>query len=284
MIAALEQTPGTVSAETVVALQTASQTGTLSEAYKELAADAHESSGSQDSRDRRDFTITYAIGSIIVISLVSLFLCIWIVPVIAKLFQAFSAPLPDLLDALVATVKWFINYWYFPLIGLIAIGAILCSPSMRQWWRRSRIAGVFRATGDRYSPSVLRSLAVTTRSQRPVASALSAMARFHFDARTRQQLLLARNEIEQGENDWTSLARTGLISHKEAMSLESLDDLDVRSWAMKQLAAQREQKRCDRGYWAWEIVHPIVILLTGAIVAWIGYALMSSLQMLIGVG
>lgn len=276
----LEQTPGVVRDDVVLSLQIARQTGTLRETYAALSRSSDASEKARLVPNHRRFTGTYLIASLIVIALVISFLCVFILPTIRQIYEEFGMVLPESMKSVIRTTRNFMNYWYVGAIAVVVIAWCATSPWIRRWWRQTVLAGFLRSNSTLHSPSILRCLAVTTRSGRPVVATLSALGKYHFDGRTRQQLLLARNEIEQGEDVWESLTQSRLLSRRESSGLARLDDAEIRSWAMVRLADQRDEARAARRHWIIETLHPLAVLLLGAVVAWIGLAMVQSLYSL----
>ena len=79
---------------------------------------------------------------------------------------------------------------------------------------------------DWRSAEVLQRLGAVTAGGRPLPSALSTLARYHFDPAIRHKLLFARNEVEQGADLWQSLATVRLVNPAEATVME----VATRSW------------------------------------------------------
>jgi type II secretory pathway component PulF len=125
---------------------------------------------------------------------------------------------------------------------------------------------LFRSQRDIRSADVLRKLGVTTRAGRPVAGAMSTLARYHFDPITRHQLLFARNEIEQGADVWKSMATAGLLTPPEMRLLHTAERVGNRVWVLNQIAqakSRRTARRAER--WA-KLALPLLVLTLGSVV------------------
>jgi type IV pilus assembly protein PilC len=113
---------------------------------------------------------------------------------------------------------------------------------------------------------VLEKLSVSTAAGRPIAGALSTLARYHFDPAIRNKLLFVRNEVEQGADVWQSMATAGLITPPEVRVLETAERVGNRPWALEQLAAGKERRAMRRLDRLSELLLPMLIVAMGAIV------------------
>ena len=135
--------------------------------------------------------------------------------------------------------------------------------------RRARRALVSRlgAPGSaRISADVLQKLALAASAGRPIAGVLSTLARYHFDPRTRHQLLFVRNEVEQGVDVWQSLTAVELLAAPELRLLETAERVGNRPWALAQLADVRETRATRRRDRLSALLMPAIVAVMGLFV------------------
>ena len=118
---------------------------------------------------------------------------------------------------------------------------------------------------------------------RPLPAAISTLARYHFDKSVREKLLFARNEIEQGADDWTSLTESRLLTPQEASALANSSssrshisgDAATRRLETEHRHTAEQKRRRTRS--------PIMTLFFAAIVLLIGTAIFGVLPQMIDV-
>jgi type II secretory pathway component PulF len=117
-----------------------------------------------------------------------------------------------------------------------------------------------------YAADVLQKIGVALRAGRPVASALSTLARYHFDPTIRHKLLFVRNEVEHGADVWQSLTSVGLLTRPEVKVLTTSQRVGNRPWALSELVAGKQRRTTRR----WErravLLLPVLLLVMGAFV------------------
>ena len=231
---AIEQTPGLLSPSQTLAVQFAHQTGTISPTFEMLISDDVD----DPHQDHGDPLLYYIVVAITMVGVIS-FICVNIFPIFIKMAEEFGLPLNDSMQAFIDTSEWLANYWYWP-VGIVGVLLLLWySPLLQRRFRQSTWFSWLVPRHRANAADVLNLLAVSSAAGRPIQSALSTLGRYHFDPTTRSRLLLARNEIEQGEDVWKALAGVRLLQPNESVGLASLSDGRSRAWAMRRLAEGR---------------------------------------------
>jgi type II secretory pathway component PulF len=261
---AVEQVPAALRDSDVLAIRFGSQAGTLAASVREALDEADESDGTQPRTVGA--TLTYGVIVAIAFAIVVTFIYIKIVPSFQAILDDFAMELPQELQRSVDFADIVANYWYvFALVPLVLVWSLfsaLPGRVMRRWFS-ARALGPLRET---LAAQVLGQLSVAARAGRPLSGALSTLARFHFDAATRNQLLLVRNEVEQGADVWQSMASTGLLTSPERCALVLSDRLGNRPWTLKQLARGKQRRTSRRLERLASLVLPVMVVLLGAFV------------------
>jgi general secretion pathway protein F len=188
------------------------------------------------------------------------------------IFDDFELNLPWITVQLIAASNAFANYWFLVPLMLLPLVWFMFFGRARRYFRRNISSRLLRPIAQLRSANVLSLLAGNTRAGRPVAGALSTLARYHFDEKIRHKLLFVRNEVEQGTDVWQSMAAARLISPAEAHALEKASSADSRAWTIDRLAALkrgRVERRIDTYV---SLLQPAVILLMAAAVLFIAVA------------
>lgn len=261
---AIEQVRGILSDEDILAIRFGCQSGTLSATIRDQLEQPISpfEYGSLRARNLFPyFTMVLVVGSFIVT-----FFMIKIVPAMRDIFQEFDIHAPSSLQWNVYLSSIVSNYWFLFALALLGLWLAVFTPwpgrRLRLWFT-SRF---FRPARELRFASVLQNLSVAAKTGRPIAGALSTLARYHFDPMLRNQLLFIRNELDHGASVWQSMGNVGLLTDPEVRALESSERVGDRAWVLQQLAQlKRRRTRWRLARWA-ELVLPAVVLLLGAFV------------------
>lgn len=268
---AVEEVRGALRDEDVLAIRFGAQSGTLARSLRASLDDAAERL-SADAHPFRD-TLVYAAVVAALFLGISIFYFVKIVPAINVILSDYNVDRPAPLTWAIQMSQVAERYWW--LWTLLIFGSI--------WYVRSARTGRFLGQPiwirrlsklrDLRSAEVLRKLSVAADAGRPIAGAISTLARYHFDPPTRHKLLFVRNEVEQGAEVWPSMASAGLLTAPDVTVLDAAERLGNRPWALKQLADGKE-RRADR----WlktlaDLTMPVVVVVLGAFVLLQGLSL-----------
>jgi len=139
---------------------------------------------------------------------------IWVIPVFAKVFQGFGAPLPPMTRLLIGFSNFMVSYWY-----LLALGLMLAVVLFRSWvgtragryqWDRIKlripVAGkiVHKATLARFS----RSFALAMKSGVPAVQAMAVVSQTVDNAFISEKVDKMRDGVERGD----SISRTAIAA------------------------------------------------------------------------
>ncbi|MEO8270121.1 MAG: type II secretion system F family protein [Aureliella sp.] len=279
LVDALEQTPDALRDEDVLSLRFASGSGTLPQTYVELIERAQSRPLEAAGQVRQ--ALKYGIVLTIVFSFLIAFLMTFISPTFVQMFEEFGLKLPGSYSSLRNTTNWIAGW--LPLMsmwGLLACGFIWFVRPVR-YLRRWFELRPLRASAQLQRAHLLRMLAQANEAGKSLPSSLSTLARYHFSRNTRVKLLVARNEIEQGADPWSTLAASQLVNANEAQALSDASTPRLKTWVMRRLAQQKEEVVHDRRSALAMLVHPTVVLLFGVVVAWISIAFFSILVSMI---
>ena len=283
VIEALEQTPEVLGHEAVLSIRFAAQTGTLSKTYEDLIAARNEVA---DAPQRKlQHAVIYGVVSILSLGCVTAFLAIFIFPTLVQIYTELGFGSvnsgPWAFAFLLAICQHVWTYAYVYLLLLIVIAFLWLATPSRRFLRQLLTPRWAGDTVRTRTSQVLQLLAIALEAGRPVSASLSTLAHFHFDHQIRQRLLLARNGIEQGTNEWKSLSDVQLLTQAESHALATASSSESRVWALRQLAARkREQTLLQRDRSA-ALVLPSVTIVMSAMVLLLCSAVFGFLSYLI---
>ncbi len=276
---ALEQTPGVLSDEQIVAIRFGDQSGTLPPTLANLLKAEHQAAMQMSIRLRQ--TVFYVGITITILILMLSFMMIAIIPSFKSIFDDFDLELPSLTILLIRISAYAVNYWYLIALVLLAVVWLLWSETSRRFFRRVLSSRVVPPVVALRSADLLDMLSVTLRSGRPLAGALSTLARHHFDSFMRHKLLFVRNEVEQGADVWQSMATARLITPAEAQALESSTSVDSRAWTMVRLAGLKRSRVAGQIDVGVTLLQPLITLILAGTVLFIALACLSPLWQMI---
>lgn len=261
---AVEEVRGVLGDEDILAIRFGAQSGTLAACMRERLDEPGPMASNISPRMRQ--MMLYFAAVLIIGSFVIAFVQIKIVPEFNKILQEFDAATPNALHWSAMLSNIVARYWYLFMLGILAVYWLVFSSWPGRRLRRSILTRVIRPLRELHAADVLEKLGVAIDAGRPIAGALSTLARYHFDPTLRRQLLYLRNEVEQGADVWGSMAAIGLLTAPEARVLETSDRVGNRPWALKQIAQVKKRRTLRRLGQLSELALPAVVLLFGAYV------------------
>jgi len=271
LVEALEQVPGALPEESVLALRLGTQSGTLPETM-EMLLQTQSDSAKVQKFDWNGLTVYWwSVGATLLIYLA--FMRYFIAPTFKKMYEEMEMgrePFGQTLSEITPAA-----------ILLLIFTSLLVLLGCSRWIRnvlRTRILP-YRGSWSTQSATsaILRMLAVNTASGKPIAGALSTLAKYHTHPIVRQRLLLARNEVEQGADPWNGLKVAKLLSAKEVEAVLAASGNTSKAWVLRQLSRVKEQQKLDLSDRMGTWVHPILALAFGCLVGWMAYSLFGSL-------
>jgi general secretion pathway protein F len=278
LIAALEKTPDVLSESAVLAIRFGSQSGTLSQTYAQLleTEKQHIDASKISKRDTKGYLIALGLAILVLLPLMMIF----VVPTLQKLAEenGMKDQSITMLEACWATLT---NHLLLFVAGIVALVMLARSSRSKRFFRREVGDKLFRSNSLSRTAQLFRMLSINAAAGRPLGGSLSTLAKYHFDPKLRQRLLLARNEVEQGVPAWASLVDAKLISVAEHEALNSVSDNRVQAWMIHRMASVK-QANANQSVWMQSaLAQPLSILLVAAGVLWICYAFFSFITNLI---
>jgi general secretion pathway protein F len=264
LASAIEQAPGGLGDEDVLAIRFGAQSGTLAAAVRGALDDSQARPTSRASLFRR--TIIYFCAVSLIGLLIVAFVQVKIVPVINKILADFSVQPPEMFQRSQQLASIVTGFWWLGVLMVLGLLWSAFSARPGRFIRHVIFGRLFRSLQELRSAEVLQKLSVATHAGRPIPGALSTLARYHFDPLVRHKLLFVRNEVEQGAELWQSMTATGLLTPPEAELMKSADRVGNRSWALRQLAAGKRRRTLRRLDRLSELFLPAVVLAMGTFV------------------
>ncbi|MDG2220026.1 MAG: type II secretion system F family protein [Rubripirellula sp.] len=268
VIEAAEQTPGVLDNEAVLALRFGAQTGTLSQIYRDLIK-AREIATDQP-RKKLQQTFIYGVMTLLVLALTSWFLATFVLPTLRMLLKEMgsdqSTPflsaftLPNLI-----MVHLVDHLQFYMLLGVAIAFACWLTPT-RRLINRYAVPKWIKNTAQSQVAEILRLLAISLEAGRPVSSALSTLAHYHYDSQVRQKLLSARNQIEQGVDEWGSLTNVQLLTTAESHALANSSNKLSIIWTLRRLSDWKRSNALNQHEQAVSMVLPAFTIVIAAFV------------------
>jgi type II secretory pathway component PulF len=261
---AVEQVPGALRDEDALAIRFGAQSGTLPAVLRQTLADMEATAAGRAPLFRQ--TLVYLCGYMAVLTVVVTFLQITIVPKYMQIYDDFELEPPVALRWSTRLGDVFVNYWFLFALGLLAVAWLAFSVRGGRFVRRAIMGRFFRPFRELRSAELLQKLGVALEAGRPIAGALSTLARYHFDPALRHKLLFVRNEVEQGADVWTSMTAAGLLAAPEGKLMATADRVGNRPWVLQKVAAGKRRRTMRRLHRLAELFLPAAVLLLGAFV------------------
>jgi type II secretory pathway component PulF len=267
LVEAVEQTPGVLIEQNVLALRFASQLGVFNHSFCDQI----------QSFDReREIAVsglarvsTYAAAMLLVMVLYLGLTGSFIGPGLMGLANEYgmASSWPKFLKSVYDIGGDYIA-WAVGLLGLATMVLLISSQARRYLSKRFRRLDNWLGLSS-HTAELLALLSHAVEQGRPISGSLSTLARYHYDQLIRQQLLFIRNEVEQGADVWTCFCDAKFITHDEATAIRQCPDSRSQGWLLRQLAESRDAVITARYRMITAVAHPLVTivfaLLTGII-------------------
>jgi len=260
---ALEQTPGVLTDEQMLAIRLGMQSGILSEVLPVLV-DQQQSSSPVSHRLRQ--IGFYGTFLAILFFLVLSFILIKIVPSFQAIMFDFDIEGTEPLDFLIGISSAIVSTGLLLPLALLFCAWLILSEWSRRFFRRRMLSRIFRPVTQLRSANLLNLLAIAQQAGRPHPGTLSTLARYHYDSFIRNKLLFVRNEVEQGADLWKSLTQARLLSPAESRALTSSQTADSTVWTLRHLSAWKRNRIIRRCEIYVDFLVPAVIVLMAAVV------------------
>lgn len=261
---ALEEVPGILREEELLAVRFDSQMGTRTATVRKLLTEPVDVAESANVRLRR--AIGYFCTVVPISLLVIAFMQVKIMPVLEFLtIQHGVTPSPYAAGPAYLLTPFTAASGF----GFVVIFVLLLVLFATRWGRAMRraIAGrVLRSVQELLAADVLQKVSLALATGRPLASALSTLARYHFDPAMRQKLLFVRNEMEQGAEVWHSLVAVKMVTPPEANLLRTSESTANRCWILDQLIHAKRRRTTWRLERSTMFALPAVVLFLAMIV------------------
>jgi len=276
---AVEEVRGVLQDEEILAIRFGFQSGTLSASLRDLLEQADPAVLVRSPRWRKSLIyicLLLAVGFFVVA-----FLQIKIIPEFRKIFEEFDLSVPRSLEWNVNFAAWCVRYWYLIALAIAGLWWLVFSAWPGRKLRLQVLGRLLRPIRELRMADVLEKLGIASQAGRPIAGAISTLARYHFDPRLRHELLFIRNEMEQGAEVWQSMGKLGLLSGPEVRALETAERVGNRPWVLKQLAMLKKRRTLRRLAQLSELMLPLVILLIGGFVLFQAFGVFDTLAQLV---
>jgi general secretion pathway protein F len=231
-----------------------------------------------DDSQQVDIALRTAIGRfihlwalIVVMTGVTSFVMLKIVPVYQKMFEEFGVQLPAMTRALINVSNWFVKIgWLLTaplslLAPILIIGAVLYYVGWFPrnlplvWWLFRRYDGAL----------VMRGLALTIQRGLPLPAGLRLIADNYPLSIIGQRVRSVAHDAEQGMPWSPSLRRTDLISSADAAVLAAAERVGNLPWALEEMADSAIRRQAYRVQAAVHVLYPLLLLALGFVVFFI---------------
>ena len=266
-IAALEQVPGLLNDEQLLSLRFASQSGNLPATLRRLT-DLESAVGSEreiSSESNWVYWLSVALITVSLWSLMMLFIC----PKFERIGLEFEN------ETLLGPLKLMAYIWnicvsFWP-ICLLAISAsiVLLFSTRLQRFVTAKIRPLLRGRSKRVNPITFELLASSVEEGKPFLSGMSTLGKYHYDPLSRQCMLVARNEIEQGANDIDGMQQAKVLDANEAAALREFSTPAGQAYVLRSIATRDRKRLQSREYRNGLMLEPLVIIALGIPVLWI---------------
>jgi type II secretory pathway component PulF len=268
---ALEAMPGILPPDTLAMIRIGAQSGNMIGALREAARCARRRG--EEPAAHFQGTLLYLTAILLALSLVVMFIMIWIIPKYKAIFAGFDVRLPALTETMIGFCDSLSVYWYlvFPVVALAGLGLW----SFMAWglelmglgpvWSRAQPL-TSRLLPRLKSPHLLRCLSIAVEGGRPLQEALQSLADRHPDIAFRRRMAEISSEVVRGDNCWLVLRAARILRRGEPVLLEAAQRVGNLTWALREMADRIERRAEYRYQLLVEFIEPVLFLLLGTVI------------------
>ncbi|MCE5267327.1 MAG: type II secretion system F family protein, partial [Planctomycetaceae bacterium] len=205
-----------------------------------------------------------------------------IAPKFGKMFKEFGVVLPGPCRLLISVSDFAVNYWYLSGPFWLALTVFVFHATLRHYgWIQWDLPGIGWFLRRLDAANLMDSLAIVARQERPLLDGITGLARSYPRPSIRRRLARAADDIAAGA-DWAeSLRRCGLIGRADLAILQAAQRAGNLSWALREMAQSSRRRFSYRLQAIAQTAFPAIVVLFGAMVAFIVVALFLPLITLI---
>jgi len=275
-VEALEQSPGALPGDMVLALRLGQENGTLLPMLEQLRRDeSNEWMNREHSFWRNYLTYSFSVAVVMIYVLTSF--VYFIVPTLVEMMREFD--LPGNQVAFMRTASEVAIY--LALFALaITVLLILFTWSERLRALVRRLLWIPDASAQKMRGFLLRMFAHVTEHGSSMKSALATLADHHTNWELKRRLSAARIGIEQGSEPLAALQSAGLITPAQGTCLQG-EPATTQAWIMRQLGSAMIGQDFYRWRWIQSLLPPVLILTMALGVLCISSAMFDTLYSLV---
>lgn len=273
---ALASAKGLLPDQTLIAVRIGEDTGSLRQV---LTDEAHRLMNQASSQSPVRATIPAVLVWVLAIGSVAMFLVgflmMFIIPKMKKIFEDFSTDLPAMTEALIGYSDWFVRYWYLlalPFVTIVGYGGWFLIQTLISRLSTGHIPGL-QFFPRYWTPLILRMLSITVAAEKSLETGMHSILKELRPGRAQRKLSAARLRTNAGYNCWESLQISGFLNVREVAFLESAKRTDHLDWALIHLSRTLERHRDQWTQRLLNVLHPVIILSVGFVVAFVVIAM-----------
>jgi type IV pilus assembly protein PilC len=251
--------------EGLLAIRFGTETGQLSQTISKLTA--------RDPRAgellRQTFERFFYLGIVaFVVSIVSIYMMLRIVPTFAKMMDEFETEVPWVTQLLFTFSTNQLPWLGLLFVVLFIVGSVGVFWSLLFNWGllERAIPGVQWLIRRMDNALVMRALAVAVADQRPLPEAVELLSRVHPKRSMRARLLRALQGMARGQQWTESLQRMRLLRPAESALFEAAERAGNLAWALEEMADSSVRRALYRLRVVVNILFPCGLLVLGVFV------------------
>jgi len=268
---ALEDCPGLLPRATVVAVRVGHESGCLAEALERAATLQSQSIRQVGTVLEISTFFIYGAAVLSVTITICLFLMVYIVPKLKRIFEGFDIELPAITSNLISSSDVMVSHLLLvaPIVSLPCL--LLMAFGISWFWglENLRLPWLTRLWPRMHSSSIFRSLSLALSGNRTLDQALEIQVDAGQWPEVAIRLERVREAVVAGGNGWAALRQQRLINSREQAVLECSQRLNNLPWALQLMADSAQRRLHRRVVLCYQVVRPVVIGVLGLLVGFI---------------
>ncbi len=269
-----------VSSEIRLAADIGEKTGTLGPSLQKAVQQANAFDNTLGSILAKFFYLSCIV--FVMLSIVS-FMMIKIIPVFEQMFAEFGLELPGATRWLIWASSIVVNYWFLliPIMGMLAAGVVIGMLAFVGVPVQSLpIIRYFFGPVD--NATILSSMAISVKQRQPITDTLALLAGLARSSRSRYQLGMVVQRIEEGQYWTDALQQSGFVNKSQNAVIRSAERAGNLAWALEEMADSTIRRTGHRAQAALSFLFPSCLIAFGIGVLFVAVGMLMPLFSLIG--
>ncbi len=203
-----------------------------------------------------------------VMTAVTTFVMLRIVPVLQRMFEEFGLKLPAMTALVIEISRWYVEFGWWATAPLVMMAPLLLLAGFLYCagWLPRDLPLVWRLFRRYDGALVMRGLSLSIRRGLPLPQALRLISECYPISIVARRLRRAADRVAEGANWQDSLKQAGLIGQADVAVLGAAERVGNLDWALEEMADSAIRRQLYRAQAVLQFLFPLAMIVYGIVV------------------